>query len=60
MEEKINELHEKIKEMFPDAVYVKIEVNPDGIKVEPLFKTNLKNCSMRTITGKWITRCTYI
>jgi len=54
MEEKINEIHQMIKDAYPDAVSVKIFVNSDGIEVDPKFRTNLNNFSMKTITGKWV------
>ena len=56
MESKINQLHEMIKELFPDADSVKICVNSQGIEVHPNYRTNISGYSMRTITGKWIVR----
>lgn len=54
IEDKIQKLHEQIKEIFPDAVSVEIFVNNDGIKVNPRYEANLKNYSMKNITGKWV------
>lgn len=53
MENKINEVHELIKEICPDAVAIKIFANAQGITFNPEYKTNLKDYSMRTITGEW-------
>lgn len=53
-EEKIAELHERIKELFPDAVAVKVFVNSQGIEVKPEFRTNIDGYSMKTITGEWV------
>jgi predicted HD phosphohydrolase len=54
MEEKINQLHELIKKIFPDAVSVRITVNAYGIEVDPSYKTNINSYSMRTLTGQWV------
>lgn len=54
MEDKINEVHELIKEICPDAVAIKIFVNAQGITFNPEYKTNLKDYGMRTITGEWV------
>lgn len=56
MEEKINEIHESIKELYPEAVSVKVFVNSKGIEVTPNYRTNADGYSMKTITGKWIKR----
>jgi len=56
MEEKINKLHQMIKEIFPETVFVKIEVDIYGIRVDPTYRTNTKNCSMLNICGQWIKR----
>lgn len=55
-EDKIMEMHELIKELFPDAVSVKVFVNSQGIEVEPQFKTNISGYSMQTITGQWVSK----
>lgn len=54
MEEKINKVHELIKEICPDAVVVRIFVNSQGIDFNPEYKTNVKDFSMQTITGRWV------
>jgi len=59
MEEKINQLHQLIKDIFPDAVYVEVIVNSQEIQVNPKFKTNVSEFTMKTITGKWVKRNTY-
>lgn len=56
MEERIQELHRLILEMFPDAVAVRVLVNSQGIKVEPEFRANPDGYSMRTITGRWLAK----
>ncbi len=56
MEVRIQELHKQIKELFPDAVSVKIFVNADGIEVTPNFRTDLENYTMKTITGRWVAK----
>lgn len=54
MEEKINTIYELIKELYPDAVLVTVEVNSQGIEVNPRYKTNVKGFTMRTISDKWV------
>ncbi len=56
MEEKINYVHELIKELYPEAVAVRIFVNSQGIEVTPEYKTNIKDYSMQNINGEWIKR----
>lgn len=56
MEKKINEIHEMIKELFPEAVAVHVFVNSEGIDVKPTYKTDLTTYSMRRIDGKWVTK----
>lgn len=56
LEERINQIHELIKETFPDAVAVKVFVNAQGIEVNPEYRTNLAYFSMQTITGNWVKR----
>lgn len=56
MEEKIGKLHEMIKEIFPDAVSVKVFANCEGIDVTPDYKTNLADYAMRNISGEWVKR----
>lgn len=53
MEDRIQTIHFILKELFPDAVSVNVLVSSRGIEVIPTFKTNLCDCSMKTITGKW-------
>lgn len=55
MEEKIQEIHSTIKELFPDAVSVSIFVNhSDGISITPNYKTDLVNFSMKKLNGEWV------
>lgn len=54
MEEKINKLHEMIKEIYPEAVSVKILVNSEGIEVNPEYRTNIRGYTMKNICGEWI------
>jgi len=54
MEEKLNYIHELIKEIYPEAVRVDISVNSSGIEVYPQYRTNIDGYSMQTITGQWI------
>lgn len=54
MEQKIQVLHALIKDMFPDAILVRVVVNSEGIAVDTEFRTNLSGFSMKTITGKWV------
>lgn len=54
MEEKINYIHELIKEVYGEAIAVKILVTYEGIEVSPEYRTNLKGKSMMNINGKWI------
>lgn len=56
MEEKIDKIHQLIKEVFPDAILVEVIVNTNGIEVKPRFRTNVSEYTMQTITGKWINR----
>ena len=56
MEEKINYVHELIKELYPEAVAVRIFVNSQGIEVTPEYRTNAKDYSMQNINGEWIKR----
>lgn len=56
VEEKIQELHKQIIDLFPDAVGVEIFVNSYEISVEPSYKTDLKNVSMQTLSGKWVNK----
>ena len=56
MEEKINYIHELIKELYPEAVAVRIFVNSQGIEVTPEYRTNVKDYSMQNINGEWIKR----
>lgn len=57
MEDQINQIHETIKNLYPEAVSVNIFVNSQGIEVTPEFRTNVSGCSMQTITGKWVKKC---
>ena len=54
MEDKLDKLHKMIKEIFSEAVIVRIAVTEDGIEVTPEYRTNTKNYSMRNICGNWI------
>jgi len=54
VEEKINYIHELIKEIYSDAISVRIFVNNQGIEVNPQYRTNVNGYSMQTINGKWI------
>lgn len=54
MEETINQIHNMIKETFPEAVSVNIFVNSQGIDVKPVYLTNIKGHSMRNINGEWV------
>ena len=56
MEEKINQLHQLIKEIYPDAVFVEVIVNSNGIEVNTKFKTNISDFTMQNISGGWIKR----
>lgn len=53
-EERISEIHARIKALFPGAVSVSVFVNQEGIDVQPTFKTDLSGYSMRDISGKWV------
>ena len=54
MEEKINYIHELIKEIYPEAVAVRIFVNYQGIEVTPEYKTNISGYTMQNINEDWI------
>jgi len=54
MEEKINYIHELIKEIYGEAVAVRIFVNCQGIEVTPEYKTNATGYTMQNINGDWI------
>ncbi len=56
MKEKLNQIHEIIKELYPDAVSVTVFVNNEGLEVSPKYRANLTKYSMETITGNWINR----
>lgn len=56
MEQEIQELHERIKRLYPEAVLVVVEVNSQGISVTPTYKTNVVGCSMQTIGGAWVAK----
>jgi len=59
MEEKINYIHELIKEIYSEAVAVRILVTNSGIEVNPEYRTNLNGYSMQNINGEWIKSNTY-
>lgn len=54
LEEKIQVVHEVLKNLFPDAVSIEVFVNCEGITVAPNFKTNISGFSMQTVTRKWV------
>lgn len=58
LEARIDDIHQNIKGLFPDAVSVVILVNSQGIEVTTNYRANLVDCTMRTITGKWIDKIT--
>lgn len=43
MKEKINEIHEIIKELYPEAVSVEVFVNSEGIEVMPNYRINARS-----------------
>ena len=43
-----------IKEIYPEAVSVKILVNSEGIEVNPEYRTNIRGYTMKNICGEWI------
>ena len=56
IEEKIDEVHSILKELFPNAVAINIRVTYEGINASPEYRTNAKGYSMRTVKGDWIRR----
>lgn len=52
--QRINLIHDEIKELFPEAASVKIIVTAEGIEVYPRYRTNLKGYTMRNINGEWV------
>lgn len=58
LETRIDDIHQNIKGVYPDAVSVTIFVSSQGIEVNPNYRFNQTDCSMRTITGKWVSKIT--
>jgi hypothetical protein len=56
MEEKIDKIHQLIKEIFEETTAVRIFVNSTGIEVSPEYRTNTSGYSMQNITGEWVKR----
>jgi hypothetical protein len=56
IEDKINYIHELIKEIFGEAVRVDISVTNEDIRVTPEYRTNLNSYAMKTINGQWVKR----
>jgi len=54
MEEKINHIHELIKEIYGEAVAVRIFVSNRNIEVYPEYRTNVNGYSMQNINGDWV------
>lgn len=54
MENKVNQIHQLIKEAFPEAVRVDIAVVESEISVNLSYRTNLKDYNMKNISGKWV------
>lgn len=54
MENDLDNIHAYIKDLFPDAVAVRIFVNSEGIEVNPEYRTNTNGYSMRNINGKFV------
>jgi hypothetical protein len=54
MEQKIANIHTLIKNTFGEAAFVSIEVNCEGIKIEPRYMSKPPYCSMKNIRGEWI------
>lgn len=40
--------------LFPEAVSINVFIDSDGIQVDPCFRTNLKDTSMRNVSGDWV------
>lgn len=54
MEERMNQIHELIKGLYPKAVTVKIFANNEGIVFTPEYRTNVKGYGVKNIIGEWV------
>ncbi|MCL2556889.1 MAG: hypothetical protein FWE09_00255 [Treponema sp.] len=53
--EAMENIAKQIRELFPEAVYVKLFVNAESYKVESEYKDNLRGYTMRKLSGEWAT-----
>jgi hypothetical protein len=53
-ERKMNDIHNKIRELFGENVRVEIVVTYDCMEVATHDRINLRDYSMRRINGEWV------
>lgn len=54
MSEKIREMVGSLRELYPDAVSVRLFVNHQEFVVEPTYFTGDGIASMRSLNGEWV------
>lgn len=54
MENKIQHLHELIKEAFPTPTLIQINVTSEGITIDVEYRANLDGFSMKNTSGAWV------